>query len=252
MKDYGLTLFDSEKTYNPFKGARIYISGATSKSKGEIELNLAKAGAITGIPLAKSTCVIIECGNQSDKDGKKIKTLDHDGFHIPIIKEEEMWDILDGKKKDYVFSTPIKCVNITYDFIFSPIIPHIIHFDFSTYTHPVGGKEIFFHDIEGNKDLLLQSLGNIGAYSNFEFIPKEIDYCWLGRKTINKLKLGEKDELIQIITDKYNSSDSTKFTYKFIIEAEALFWMEYRAREVGDKISLDYVTRYKQSIYSDF
>ena len=95
----------------------------------------------------------------------------------------------------------------------------------------------------------MQSLGNIGAYSNFEFDPKSIDYCWLKNETINKLKKGEKDEFIQIITEKYNSSAANKFTYKFIIESEAVFWMLFRAKEIGDNVSLYYLNKYLQSIY---
>lgn len=251
MKDSEPTLFDNTEIGNPFNGARVYVSGTTSKPKGEIEFKLINAGAITKMGLAKTTCVIIEGENQSENDKIKIQTLTHDGFHIPIIKEEEMYNILDGENKDIKFPIPVKNVDITYNFIFNSIIPKIVHFNFHEYTHTLGQKEIFFHKVNGSQGLLLQSLGNIGAYSNFEFNPKEIDFCWLNKETIEKLKTGEKDEFIQIITNKYNSSDSDKFTYKFIIETEALFWMEYRAREIGDEISLDYIERYKQSIYNN-
>lgn len=244
-------LFDDIEMANPFKNARVYISGNLSRSKGEIEFKLANVGATTKMGLAKTTCVIIEGTGQTKEDKVKIQTLAHDGFYIPTISEKEMWDILEGKQKNISFPTPVKNVDITYDFIFNAIVPKIIHFNFYEYTHPLGMKELFMHDINGKKDLLLQSLGNIGAYSNFEFDPKTIDYCWLKKETIEKLKKGEKDEFIQIITNKYNSSSSDKFTYKFIIESEAIFWMEYRAREIGDKISLDYITRYQQSIYDD-
>lgn len=250
MRDSELTLFNNAEINNPFNGVRVYISGTTSKSKGEIEFKLANAGAVTKMGLAKTTCVIIKGENQSENDKIKIQTLIHDGFHIPIIQEEEMWNILDGENKDVAFPVPVKSVDITYDFIFNSTVPKIVHFNFYEYTHPLSQKEIFFYKADSNQDLLLQCLGNIGAYSNFEFNPKEIDFCWLKKETIEKLKTGEKDKFIQIITDKYNSSDSDKFTYRFIIETEALFWMEYRAREIRDEISLDYITRYKQCIYS--
>ncbi len=254
-----LTLFSLMEPIRPFDGVRVYLSGTFNKSQSEILDNLINNGAtgqiigpkggILSQNLSKTTQVIIAGNKQSDSDLLKIETLKHDGYHIPIISEKEMNLILNGEKEKK-FPLPIKNLNITFDFLFNSKFPNILHFNFYEYTHSLYTKNLFMHDIKGRKDLLLQSLGNIGAYSNFEFDPLNIDYCWLKRGTIEKLKNGEKDEFIQIITDKYNSSSHDKFTYKFIIESEALFWMEFRAREIGDDISLDYITRYKQSIYN--
>lgn len=260
MNEKEPTLFSDIEPQKPFDGVRVYLSGTFSVPQSVIINELIDAGAIGqkigpkgGMltqNLAKTTCVIIAGKKQNESDLLKIETLAHDGYHIPIITEDEMRLIIAGKKQAS-FPLPIKNVDITFDFLFNSRVPKIIHFNFYEYTHPLGMKELFVHDIKGKKDLLLQSLGNIGAYSNFDFDPRTIDYCWLKKETIEKLKKGEKDEFIQIITSKYNSSSSDKFTYKFIIESEAIFWMEYRAREIGDKISLDYITRYQQSIYGD-
>ena len=260
MNEKEPTLFSDIELIKPFDGVRVYLSGTFSVPQSVIINELIDAGAIGqkigpkgGMltqNLAKTTCVIIAGKKQSESDLLKIETLAHDGYHIPIITEDEMRLIIAGKKQAS-FPLPIKNVDITFDFLFNSRVPKIIHFNFYEYTHTLGMKELFLHDIRGDKQLLYQSLGNIGAYSNFEFDPKTIDYCWLKKETIEKLKKGEKDEFIQIITDKYNSSNSDKFTYKFIIESEAIFWIEYRAKEIGDKISLDYITRYQQSIYGN-
>lgn len=260
MNEKEPTLFSDIEPIKPFDEVRVFLSGTFSVPQSVIVEELIDAGAIGqkigpkgGMltqSLAKTTCVIIAGKKQNESDLLKIETLAHDGYHIPIITEDEMRLIISGKKQAS-FPLPVKNVDITFDFLFNSRVPKIIHFNFYEYIHPLGMKELFMHDIKGKKDLLLQSLGNIGAYSNFEFDPKTIDYCWLKKETIEKLKKGEKDEFIQIITNKYNSSSSDKFTYKFIIESEAIFWMEYRAREIGDKISLDYITRYQQSIYDD-
>lgn len=252
------TLFSTEEPSRPFDGVRVYLSGIFSEPQSVIINKLIDAGAIGQIigpkgsiitqNLTKTTGVIVAGKKQSDSDLLKIETLAHDGYHIPIISEEEMKLIISGKKEAN-FNLPLKNVDITFDFLFNSRIPKIIHFNFYEYTHLLGRKELFVYDIKGKKDLLLQCLGNIGAYSNFEFDPKTIDYCWLKKDTIENLRRGVKDEFIQIITNKYNSSNSDKFTYKFIIESEALFWMEYRAREIGDNISLEYITRYKESVY---
>lgn len=241
------TLFDNIECQNPFNGVRVYLSGTFSRPNSEIIFKLTNAGANTKMGLAKTTCVIIAGNNQSDKDLEKIDILSHDGFHIPIITEADALSIIAGEK-DASFPEQTKNVNITYDFIFKSQVSKIQHFNFFEHTHPLGQKELFLHEINGDQSLLYQSLGNIGAYGNSEFDPKSIDFCWLKQETIDKLKQGEKDQFIDIITEKYNQSDSDKFTYKFVIESEAIYWMEYRATEVGDKLSLDLITRYKNSI----
>ena len=242
----------------PFEGVRVYLSGKFTQPKELISDRLYDSGAIVKsvgpvsstnyLGLSKDTCVVIAGGELSEQELLKLDTLRHDGFHIPVISENEMNEIINGNIKRE-FPAPIKNVDITYDFIFNSRTPMIQHFNFYGYTHSLGQKELFVHDLKGNKDCLLQSLGNIGAYSNFEFDPKSIDYCWLKNETINKLKKGEKDEFIQIITEKYNSSAANKFTYKFIIESEAVFWMLFRAKEIGDNVSLYYLNKYLQSIY---
>ena len=246
-----LNLFDIPD--NPFCGARVYLSGTFSVPKNVIGDKLESVGAILRSEsgndwgLSKFTRVIIAGDKQPEADIRKADILAHDGFHIPVISEHDIDLILEGKK-DAKFPQVIKNVDITYDFIFNPKFQQIKHFNFYENTHPLSQKELFLYDIKGDKNLLYQSLGNIGAFSNTDFDPLSIDYCWLKKGTIDKLKKGEKDEFIQIITNKYNSSPNNKFTYKFIIEFEAIYWMLYRAKSIGDKLSLDYITRYIDSI----
>lgn len=246
-----LSLFDIPD--NPFCGARVYLSGTFSVPKNVIGDKLESVGAILRSEsgndwgLSKFTRVIIAGDKQPEADIRKADILAHDGFHIPVISEHDIDLILEGKK-DAKFPQVIKNVDITYDFIFNPKFQQIKHFNFYENTHPLSQKELFLYDIKGDKNLLYQSLGNIGAFSNIDFDPLSIDYCWLKKETIDKLKKGEKDEFIQIITNKYNSSPNNKFTYKFIIEFEAIYWMLYRAKSIRDKLSLDYITRYIDSI----
>lgn len=254
MKEYNLFNYYQ----SPFDGVRIYLSGKFSCPKEIIADKLESLGAIVRtigpvsatnyLGLSKETCVIIAANKLSEQENLKIDTLKHDGFHIPIISEKELNEILTGNKQ-VSFPTPVKNVNITFDFIFNSRTPMIQHFNFYEFYHPLGQKEIYFQDLKGEKDLLLQSLGNIGAFSNFEFDPKTIDFCWLKTDTIELLKQGIKDKFIETITNKYNSSDANKFTYKFIVESEAIYWMLYRAKACGDELSYDYLTRYLNSIY---
>lgn len=250
------TLFDFDSK-DILSGVRVYFCGKFSQKTSILADKMEARGAITRsitankptlLGLSKETCVIVKGKNVPEKDIAKILTLIHDGYHIPVISEADIDDILNGIKPSN-FPAPIKSVDINFDSLFNSIVPKIIHFNFYGYTHPVGQKNIFLHNIRGDNFLLEQRLGNIGAYSCSSFDPYDVDYCWLKKDTIDLLRDGEKDDFIKIITDSYNSSSNTKFTYKFIIESEAIYWMVYRAKDIGDKVSLEYITRYLESIY---
>ncbi|MCD8304121.1 MAG: hypothetical protein LUC86_04765 [Prevotellaceae bacterium] len=244
-----------DKGRNAFNNAKVYLSGKFSVGKKEIADLLEERGAVARqedsrnlLNLTRDTWVIIAGESQSAMDLLKIDTLVFDGYNIPIITESGMYSILSGEK-EAIFTEPRKELNITFDLLFNSRFSPIVHLNFYEYTHPLGRKEIFIHNVDGERHLLEQCLGNIGACPSKSFNPDETDYCWLRRSTIEMLKKGEKDEFIQIIENKYNGSTSTKFLYRFLIESEVIQWMGYRAREVGDQLSLSYLTRYLDSIY---
>ena len=105
MKDNDLTLFNKEEPLNPFGDVRVYLSGTFSVPKSEIVEQLHNVGATiktigplggmnNTLNLSKATCVIVAGKKQSEADLIKIETLSHDGFHIPTITEEDMWNII--------------------------------------------------------------------------------------------------------------------------------------------------------------
>ncbi len=253
------TLFDEIENESPFNGARAYLTGTFSTDKRKIAKMLESEGAVLSsesgssnwLNISKDTCVIIAGENPDERDMEKTEILSFDGYHIPAITEEEMNNILSGKSKAN-FPKPEKHVDITFDSLFKSKFSPMLHFNFYEVKHPLGEREIFIKGVKGNLSLIEQSLGNIGAYAVHKFDPINTDYFWLTRETVEKLKAREKDEFIQHVTNTYNSSRSTKFTYRFIIEQEAVHWMEYRARELGDSQSLDYLMRYQESVYGSF
>lgn len=240
-----------------FENTRIYLSGNFNTPKKQLIEKLEGEGAImrtindNGIfqllGITKHTCVIVKGNNISTKDQEKIDLLISDGYNIPIISESELNDILLGKSYRE-FKEVDKNINITYDLIYSSKYNKTEHLDFNEVTHNLGQKEIFIFKCKENKDTLLQSLGNIGAYPSDDFVPKTTNYCWVTKDTIDKLKIGVKDDFIKLIEDTYNGSDSTKFTYKFIFESEVIYWIECRSERVHDNITLGLIKRYKESI----
>lgn len=225
-------------------GIRIYLMG-NFPNKALFKSRISKAGGITNKGLSKSTRVIVEGTNPNKNDLLKIETLNHDGFKIPIIQELDINDILLGINKNFHFPEVTKNVNITYDFIFNPIHPKIISISKDGITHRLGNKEIFVYKCDAKFLILGQLIGNIGGSVTNVFDPNNTNFIMINDLTLEKLKLGEKDEEIILIASIYNTSKSDKFTYKFIIENEFLNFIEVRSQKVNDDNTLRLLEKYR-------
>lgn len=126
------TLFDNIPEDDILSGVRVFFCGRFTEPVSILADQMENRGAIvrsisTSSPqllgLSKETCVIVQGNSPKDTDLDKIQSLDYDGFHIPVISEEDAHRILDGSKEAH-FPKPIKEVDITYDFIFQKrVIP---------------------------------------------------------------------------------------------------------------------------------
>ncbi len=240
---------------SPLAGMRLYLSGSFRpdfKFKRDLAKYLehdfgakmmSESGSAGLLGLSKDTCAIVVDGQLEEKDQYKLEALDFDGYCIPVLTWDELKDILSGKREAHL-AAPSKNLSITYDKLFHLRFSPITHLEGEGFAHPLGMKEVYVDkDIPGLY-LLEQALGNIGAYTSVSFDPKKTDYCLLTRQCIERLRGGQKDAYIRGIEQRYNTSSEVKFTCKFLLEDELVGWLERRAREIGDEVSLDYITRY--------
>jgi hypothetical protein len=65
---------------------------------------------------------------------------------------------------------------------------------------------------------------------------------------LEKLQLGEKDEIIRYIQDYYNGGRSTTFELSFIAEGDSLRFVKERVESIGDMSTGYYYKRYMGEI----
>ena len=126
----------------------------------------------------------------------------------------------------------LKPIVITYEYLFNdndePKKRHVLHPVRTDLGNPLYGKEIYVRSIGGNKDVLFQSLGYIGAYAN-NYFDSTIHFIMLSDETVSNLRRGIKDEHILWIEQEcerqraaYVDPKKWKFRMRFIVEQEVV------------------------------
>lgn len=203
-----------------------------------------KLGANAVSRPSKKTHLVVLGSDPNQNNYDHLQMLKHDGYFIPVINESEFVALVETNESDLNLSLPIKNVNITYDYIFNcPILEKVTKMSTDVLTHALGGKEIYIRTTHGNLDALAQCLGNIGASVSYT-LSDDTDYIWLNSECVKDLKTGVKDDLINEVEEFYNSYNSPKFLYKFLMEEDVLNFIERRAKEINDEYSLDLYNRF--------
>lgn len=205
---------------------------------------------IKSIPSPSKRAQLIVIGeNAKFEHLQHIRVLKHDGYCIHTINEEEFIELAGSECSELNLEIPVKKVEINYDYLFnSPVIEKIIRIEENAETHFLGAKEIYIQNTIGDIDALAQCLGNLGACVSYA-LSDDTDYIWLSKSCVENLQSGLKDSLILEVERFYNSSKSTKFNYQFLLEDNILNYIEKRATELDDEISLDLFERFKEKAY---
>lgn len=116
-------------------------------------------------------------------------------------------------------------VNITYDAIWLKIF--MDSDELSMY-----GKEVFVtKDIGGDKNILLQMIGNVGGFARMDNFDKDIILVIFSDNILNRLKNGDKDPFIQQVEDLINGSNTPY--RKLIFTSETLVLDYFKTRATG-------------------
>lgn len=149
-----------------------------------------------------------------------------------------------GKK-----TTELKPIIITYDFLFNDYeneelkdkrVHHPVRTDKGNSLY---GKEIYVRPIKGDRDVLFQSLGYIGAYAN-NYYDSTIHFVLLSDETVELLRNGTRDEHIRWAEQEcerqrasWKDPKKWKFRMRFIVEGEVIDFMrgefDFRNEEAG-------------------
>ena len=242
------TLFSIEKDIknNPFYDRRVAYTGSFSIENRALSKLLKAWGADVNNTISKSTRFVLVGQNPNPEKIQKIDTLQHDGFTICRLSQEDLDCILRGENwEDYATSNEvIKDLDFT-----------IEHFNQHHYTfddgvrNKIAGKELYFCEgFRKDKYAISQIAGNLAAWCNHMLSP-QIQIFVLSNSTIEKLQQGEKDENILMIQNYYNRNKSDKFEFSFMTEDDLLNFAQLWIKTYNDKVLLSLYERYMQSKY---
>lgn len=242
------TLFSTQKDIknNPLYNRRVAYIGSFSIESRALSKLLKAWGADVNNTISKSTRFVLVGQNPSQEKIQKLDTLQHDGFTICRLSQEDLDCILRGEKwEEYATSNEvIKDLDFT-----------IEHFNKHHYTfddgvrNKIAGKELYFCEgFRKDKYAISQIAGNLAAWCN-HMLSSQIQIFVLSNSTIEKLQHGEKDENILMIQNYYNRNKSDKFDFSFMTEDDILNFAQLWIKTHNDKVLLSLYERYMNSKY---
>lgn len=231
---------------NPFQNKRVAYTGTFSMENRALSKLLKSWGADVNNTISKATKIVLVGLNPNPKTIEKLDILQHDGFTVLRLSQDDLYCILRGENwEQYTTSDEVvKELDFT-----------IEHFNLHHYTfdegvrNKIAGKELYFCEgFRQDKSAIMQITGNLAAWGNFT-LSSQIQIFILSNKTVEKLKRGEKDENILMIQNYYNSNKSEKFEFSFMTEDDIIDFAQLWITTYNDRVLNSLLQRYLQSNY---
>ena len=242
------TLFSMQKDVknNPFYDRRIAYTGSFSIESRALSKLLKEWGADVNNAISKSTRFVLVGQNPDPVKIQKLDTLQHDGFTIRRLSQEDLDSILRGEKWEE-FATSNEVVK-DLDFTIEHFNQHHYTFDDGV-RNKIAGKELYFcAGFRKDKYAISQMAGNLAAWCN-HMLSSQIQIFVLSNSTVEKLQRGEKDENVLMIQNYYNRNKSEKFDFIFMSEDDILNFAQLWIKTHNDKVLLALYERYMNSEY---
>lgn len=109
-------------------------------------------------------------------------------------------------------------------------------------------KEVFFSDgFKGNKSLLYQCLGNLGAYARDYDFDKDISLTIISNSILEDYYNGITHPFIIELEEKLNQNNSPFRRLKYISEDHLIWYIENRIKLTNDDLLQELLQKYKDS-----
>lgn len=227
---------------NIFKGKRVLVTGELPFDRKEITNALLNLGAIIEGKQTRHTQYILIGEKPGPMKMKEISRLKFNGYNLNIIEFDFFWDVIIGnevKEPELWTGKRLKLNNYHLQNCYTPLDNQIIDYFF--------GMELFIDPyINGNKYLMYQMFGNLGAYANQDM--DDCSYILISDKTWKDIIHKNQNETIRYIQEYYNKGKAISFDYKFILESDFVNYFEARANEIDDDVLISSFEAYADSI----
>lgn len=249
---------------NPLNGIRVCLIGKFSIPTKSLNKLLRQKGVLEPIDRVISTSTdvlnskpvkegtnLLVVGTDAPEDCLRRYELNcHDGYKAVKISEDELYALIRGEISIEIPRTIVKHIDLDYSYYCWTAPAHqIMHksspfvYDMNSVHSPVYGHELFIPDMDGiNTHALGQIVGNLGGFSNNQNLPNS-DMIMLPDKTVENLKRGIKDTIIQKIESDYNKGTSKMFCCCFTCFSDFMKWVHFRLSQCPDSSTQELVNR---------
>lgn len=255
-------LFSNEQN-NPLQDLRICLAGIFNTPTTILKKRLTNLGAskidvvsheskneINSLPIKETTNLFV-VGNKIPEDCLVRYNLNcHDGYKAVKISEDELYALIRGDISIEIPKNIVKHIDLDYTYycwnapknqVMHKSSPYV--YDMNSVHSPVYGREVFIPNMEGiNMSALGQIIGNLGGFSNNQNFPNS-DMIMLSETTVENLKNGIKDAVIQKIENDYNNGTSKIFGCCFTCFPDFIKWVHFRLSQCPDSSTQELVDR---------
>lgn len=250
MNDTQSDLFGgiNEIPENPLTGRRVGFIGKF-KNRAALVRRVKEFGAAESSKdgLTRDTQILVVGDEVKKEVWDRLTCYEHDGWHALRITHEELQSIFSGHYEGFETPKEVK-KHIVIDMGYYNWTPPTMTDDDDEEsatrctsplkygdTNPISGKEIY---VPGESELkihaLRQIIGNLGGYANAEYFD-DTNVVLLPNATLEKLRNGERDEIIRHIEDKHNNGGSPTFNVQFTCEHDLIEWVKQRLEKYPDE-----------------
>ena len=228
---------------NLLKEQKIAITGVFNIGRKEIVKALQAMGAKSTSSISKNTAaVLIGTKNVALSKLAAIEKLYNNGYQVArIVGNEDLYTLLYSDGLCFgIGDGRIKQLDLTW----AQVQEALWSLPFPRNT--LRDKELYLPAVPGDRRLLAQAIGNIGAYANDE-LDEDTHIIILPPPTIDSLRQGEKDELIQEVEQHYNSLAARTFELRFIALDSILSFLDEWVISFPDAATAQLLTAYRDS-----
>ena len=218
------TLFaeDHQDSHSPLEGRVVCMLGTFTQSNATMQHKLREHGADYKPSTRVSRNVhYVLMGHGAPQDQTDyLQTLAFNGYHPRILTQTDWDQIQRGEWEQY--RTPLaieKHLHITLQHFLSRQV------DYSARMNPLYTHELYVApDTETPQEEFYQLLGNRGIYAN-PYIDDDTDVLVISENTLENLRKGLTDSVLQYIENTYNASRAQQYRYVMTTERQLMQWL---------------------------
>lgn len=237
--DFAIQDFAEADPSNPFYEKKVLVTGVFDCNRMALTKQLKKMGAAVMSGVSKNLHYVVVGKEPGPSKMEELKKLEHNGFKIRQLTEEEVLQIFNGQWDGYAVDGDTKK---ELDFSLEHFDKH--HKSLEGLVNRISTKNIYVgKDLSGDRSYFAQMIGNLGGYADND-IYNDTHICLLSDSSIEKLRCGIKDETVMYIEQRYNTSKAITYDWDLLSESDILDFCKRFCDAYGAEETLELYEKY--------